>query len=62
MGSTAVPHAWKNEESEIYQVELIGKGPGMLIGRGETLDAIQHLTNYAVNRTGGGGCASAWTQ
>ena len=51
MGSTAVPHAWKNEESEIYQVELIGKDLGMLIGRrGETLDAIQHLTNYAVNR------------
>lgn len=50
MGSTAVPHAWKNE-SEIYQVELIGKDLGMLIGRrGETLDAIQHLTNYAVNR------------
>ena len=45
------PHAWKNEESEIYQVELIGKDLGMLIGRrGETLDAIQHLTNYAVNR------------
>lgn len=51
MGSTAVPHAWKNEENEIYQVELIGKDLGMLIGRrGETLDAIQHLTNYAVNR------------
>ncbi len=50
MGSTAVPHAWKNE-SDIYQVELIGKDLGMLIGRrGETLDAIQHLTNYAVNR------------
>lgn len=50
MGSSAVPHAWKNE-SEIYQVELIGKDLGMLIGRrGETLDAIQHLTNYAVNR------------
>lgn len=50
MGSTAVPHAWKNE-SETYQVELVGKDLGMLIGRrGETLDAIQHLTNYAVNR------------
>lgn len=50
MGSTAVPHAWKNE-SDIYQVELTGKDLGMLIGRrGETLDAIQHLTNYAVNR------------
>ena len=50
MGSTAVPHAWKNE-SDLYQVELTGKDLGMLIGRrGETLDAIQHLTNYAVNR------------
>jgi len=32
-------------------VELSGKNMGMIIGRrGETLDAIQHLTNYAVNR------------
>ncbi len=31
-------------------VNLSGKGMGMVIGRrGETLDAIQHLTNYAVN-------------
>ena len=35
----------------IYQVELVGKNLGALIGRrGETLDAIQQLTNYAVNR------------
>jgi len=32
-------------------VELSGDGMGAIIGRrGETLDAIQHLTNYAVNR------------
>lgn len=32
-------------------VELSGSGMGAIIGRrGETLDAIQHLTNYAVNR------------
>jgi spoIIIJ-associated protein len=32
-------------------VELSGPGMGSVIGRrGETLDAIQHLTNYAVNR------------
>lgn len=31
--------------------ELHGDGMGAIIGRrGETLDAIQHLTNYAVNR------------
>ncbi len=31
--------------------ELSGEGMGSIIGRrGETLDAIQHLTNYAVNR------------
>jgi len=31
--------------------ELSGEGMGAIIGRrGETLDAIQHLTNYAVNR------------
>jgi len=33
-------------------VILTGKDPGALIGRrGETLDAIQHLTNYVVNRS-----------
>ena len=38
-------------EVGIYQVELVGKNLGALIGRrGETLDAIQQLTNYAVNR------------
>ncbi len=38
-------------EADIYQVELVGKNLGALIGRrGETLDAIQQLTNYAVNR------------
>ena len=38
-------------EAGIYQVELVGKNLGALIGRrGETLDAIQQLTNYAVNR------------
>lgn len=51
MGSAAVPHAEKTGENT-YQVELVGQELGMLIGRrGETLDAIQHLANYAVNRT-----------
>lgn len=37
-------------EDNIYQVELAGENLGALIGRrGETLDAIQQLTNYAVN-------------
>ncbi len=50
MGSDAVPHAWKND-SDTYQVDLVGESLGMLIGRrGETLDAIQHLTNYSINR------------
>ena len=36
-----------------YKVFLEGQGLGALIGRrGETLDAIQQLTSYAVNRTG----------
>lgn len=49
MGCTAVPHAWMEEE--ICRVEFVGDSLGMLIGRrGETLDAIQHLTNYVVNR------------
>ena len=50
MGSTAVPHAVKREENS-YHVELVGEDLGYLIGRrGDTLDAIQHLANYAVNR------------
>ncbi len=50
MGSDAVPHARKSEEDS-YTVELVGASLGMLIGhRGETLDAIQHLTNYVINR------------
>ena len=38
-----------------YKVILEGKSLGGLIGRrGETLDAIQQLTSYAVNRSGNG--------
>ena len=52
MGSAAVAHAEKSD-AENYRVELVGENLGMLIGRrGETLDAIQHLTNYVVNRGG----------
>ena len=36
-----------------YKVFLEGQGLGAIIGRrGETLDAIQQLTSYSVNRTG----------
>lgn len=53
MGSDAVPHAVKSGD-DIYNVDLVGNSLGMLIGhRGETLDAIQHLTNYVVNREAG---------
>ena len=38
-----------------YKVILEGEHMGALIGRrGETLDAIQQLTSYSVNRAGGG--------
>ena len=38
-----------------YKVILEGQNLGVLIGRrGETLDAIQQLTSYAVNRSGSG--------
>ena len=38
------------EEKNRYKVILVGQKLGALIGRrGETLDAIQQLTNYAVN-------------
>ena len=50
MNSTAIPHAWQ-EEGNTYGVELVGEDLGYLIGRrGDTLDAIQHLANYSINR------------
>ena len=40
------------EDNGNISIILTGKDPGALIGRrGETLDAIQHLTNYVVNRS-----------
>ena len=50
MDSKAVPHCWKADGST-YKVDLVGDDLGYLIGRrGDTLDAIQHLANYTVNR------------
>ena len=50
MGSKAIPHAFK-ENDNTYFVELVGEDLGYLIGRrGDTLDAIQHLSNYTINR------------
>ena len=50
MGSNAVPHAWC-EEGNNYKVDLVGEDLGYLIGRrGDTLDALQHLANYSINR------------
>lgn len=49
MGSTAVPHAYMLDE-ETCRADLVGEDVGMLIGRrGDTLDAIQYLTSYAIN-------------
>ncbi len=49
MGVEATPIVTK--EGDTYQVVLQGENMGALIGhRGETLDAIQQLTGYAVNR------------
>ncbi|MGI5962334.1 MAG: RNA-binding cell elongation regulator Jag/EloR [Lawsonibacter sp.] len=45
----AEPELYMNAEGN-YKVVLQGKGLGAIIGRrGETLDAIQQLTNYSVN-------------
>ena len=50
MDSKAVPHAWKDGDNT-YKVDLVGDDLGYLIGRrGDTLDAIQHLANYTINR------------
>ena len=49
MGVEATPVVTR--EGDTYQVVLEGEDMGALIGRrGETLDAIQQLTGYAVNR------------
>ena len=50
MDSKAVPQCRK-VEGNTYKVDLVGEDLGYLIGRrGDTLDAIQHLANYTVNR------------
>jgi len=50
MGIAAEAKLVREEESTIY-IELVGANMGAVIGRrGETLDAIQHLTNYSINR------------
>ncbi len=49
MDVSAVPHVSVDAEGN-YLVELEGEGLGAVIGRrGETLDALQQLTGYAVN-------------
>ena len=53
MDSAADVKVYQPEKGR-YKVILEGQGLGGLIGRrGETLDAIQQLTSYAVNRGGG---------
>ncbi len=50
MGVDAEMEITEREDGGI-NVNLSGKGMGAVIGRrGETLDAIQHLVNYSVNR------------
>ena len=50
MGSAAQVKVYQTEKDR-YKVYLEGEKLGQLIGRrGETLDAIQQLTNYSVNR------------
>ena len=54
MESEAVVKVYQPEKGR-YKVILEGQNLGALIGRrGETLDAIQQLTSYSVNRTGSG--------
>ena len=53
MESEATVKVYQPEKGR-YRVILEGQNLGALIGRrGETLDAIQQLTSYSVNRTGG---------
>ena len=51
MGVTATPEV-SEEADGVISVNLKGDDPGTLIGRrGETLDAIQHLTNTVINKS-----------
>jgi spoIIIJ-associated protein len=53
MDCAAEAHVYLPEKGR-YKVILEGENLGALIGRrGETLDAVQQLTSYSVNRTGG---------
>jgi spoIIIJ-associated protein len=50
MGSEAYPVV-NSANDEVIDLRIEGENLGMLIGRrGETLNAIQHITNYIVNR------------
>ena len=50
MDIAATPELLREEDGTLY-IELTGSNMGVVIGRrGETLDAVQHLTNYAINR------------
>ena len=49
MGASTKADIFENEEGNL-EIQLSGADVSMLIGRrGETLDAIQHLTSYAIN-------------
>ena len=51
--SGLLEHMDAKAEVKVYKVILEGEKLGALIGRrGETLDAIQQLTNYSINRGG----------
>ncbi len=51
MGVSADIAAEMEEDGKAIHAELSGKNVGSLIGRrGETLDAIQHLANYVINK------------
>lgn len=56
MGITADIQTEYNEDENLITVKFSGDNVGTLIGRrGETLDAIQHITNYVVNSDSGSG-------
>ena len=51
MGLTVTIQIEKEEDSNVVNVNLKGDDMGVLIGkRGQTLDALQYLTNLAVNK------------
>jgi len=52
MGLTVQVEMNYNQEEQVVEINLVGDGMGMLIGkRGQTLDSLQHLVSLVMNKS-----------